>query len=110
MANQTNKPNWNAARTQAMAVMGKATGNPMAKATPKAAPKVNPTNPANPANPLNPADTPMGTNDMLQGMTTQMDSMMSMMQDMSAKMDVLTGGNVQGGTIGGGAPGNGING
>lgn len=107
MANQ--KPNWNGARTQAMAVMNKAAGNPTAKVTPKAAPKANPS-PANPANPLNPADTPMGTNDMLQGMTTQMDSMMTMIQDMSVKMDALTGGNVQGGMVGGGVPGNGING
>lgn len=68
-----NQNNWNSAKTQAMTNMKKAMPNPV--------------------------DKPMGSNDMMQGMTAQMDQMMTMMQDIMAKLDSMTGANVAGGGI-----------
>lgn len=58
-----NKPDWAGAKGQAMAAVSKAIPS---KAMPA------------------PMDTPMGTNDIMQGMSAKMDTMMAMMEKMIA--------------------------
>ena len=66
MANQVNKPNWAGAKGQAMAEVSKTM-------PPKTMPGINKAMPA-----------PMGTDDMMQGMSDKMDTMMAMMEEMIA--------------------------
>lgn len=87
MANN-NKTNWNTARGQALADMNKAMENVGSKANPNLNANANPNQ-----------DTPMGTNDMIQGMMAKMDQLMQMVQDLTSKLDGMTGGSVPGGGI-----------